>query len=107
MSETSVRCAVNGFPIHPMMWGVAADECQVTHKSLMSPLETPRLESDEGTGETPDRSLVGQPWHSLELTTGFEAATHLTPSYRRCMFGYPLIPADLLVCSSALMVAPS
>jgi hypothetical protein len=31
----------------------------------------------------------------------------LTPSYRRCMFGYPLILADLLVYSSVLMVAPS
>jgi hypothetical protein len=29
LSLTSVRCAVNGFPIHPMMWGVAADECQI------------------------------------------------------------------------------
>ena len=35
MLETSGRCAVNGFPIQPMTWGVAADECQLSDKLLI------------------------------------------------------------------------
>jgi hypothetical protein len=34
ISQTSGRCAVNGFPIHPMMWDVAADECQISDMSV-------------------------------------------------------------------------
>jgi hypothetical protein len=32
---------------------------------------------------------------------------HLTPRYRRCMFGYPLTLADLRIYPLALMVAAS